>query len=106
MCIYLQKVNDICADYFQKVHVKSPLHGQTIAQIQTKRSGVGVEPVWSTPTPTPARCHDSGRLRLRLRLRTLGSKLGVSLFREHPLRFLAKTFNELHILDCIMYCMY
>ena len=44
---------DICTDYFQKVHPNSPLHRHTISQIETKRSGVGVETFWSTPTPTP-----------------------------------------------------
>ena len=51
---YLQNLNYICADYFQKVHVRSPLHRQIISQIKKKkRSGVGVEAVWSTPTQTP-----------------------------------------------------
>ena len=37
----------------KKVHANSPLHRRIISQIQTKRSGVGVEAVWSTQTPTP-----------------------------------------------------
>ena len=35
------------------MHVNSHLHRQLISQIQTKRSGIAVEAVWSTPTPTP-----------------------------------------------------
>ena len=39
------KKNDVCTDYFQKLHANSPLHRQIISQIQAKRSGVGVEAV-------------------------------------------------------------
>ena len=55
MSAYLPKKfkDDICTYYFQKEHDNSPLHGQSISQIHTKRFGVGVEAVWSTPTPTP-----------------------------------------------------
>ena len=53
MCIPTESKDDIFTDYFQKVHANSPLHRQIMSQIQTKRSGVGVEAVWSTPTPTP-----------------------------------------------------
>ena len=45
MCIPIEFKDDICTDYFQEVHVNYPLHWQIISQIQTKRSGVGVEAV-------------------------------------------------------------
>ena len=59
MCIlYTYKIwRRYLQDYFQKVHANSPLHRQIIVQIQTKRSGVGVEAVWSAPTPTPTPHH-------------------------------------------------
>ena len=45
--------DDVCTDYFQGVQTNCPLHRRIISQIQIKRSGVGVEVVWSTPTRTP-----------------------------------------------------
>ena len=44
-CIPTEFKDDICTDYFQKVHANSHLHRQIISQIQTKRSGVRVEAV-------------------------------------------------------------
>ena len=45
--------DDICTEYFPKVHANSPLHRQIKLHIQIKRSGVGVEEVRSIPTPIP-----------------------------------------------------
>ena len=46
ICVYLLNLkDDVCTDYFQKVHANCPLHRRIISQIQTKRPGVGVEAV-------------------------------------------------------------
>ena len=83
-CVYLLNLKDnVCTDYFQKVHTNSPLHRQTVSHIRTKRSGVGVEIEFEESETSReseskfdrlrlrilARCHDPGRLWLRLRLR-------------------------------------
>ena len=45
MRIHTEFKADIYTDYLQKVHANFPLHRQVISQIETKRSGVGVEAV-------------------------------------------------------------
>ena len=45
VCTPTEFKDDICTNYFPKLHANSPLRGQIISQIQTKRSGVGVEVV-------------------------------------------------------------
>ena len=46
ICVYfLNLKDDACTDYFQKVHANYPLHRRIISQVQTIRSGVGVEAV-------------------------------------------------------------
>ena len=42
MCLPTGFEDDICTDYFQKMHANYPLHKQIISQVKKKRSGVGV----------------------------------------------------------------
>ena len=46
ICVRLLNViDDICTDYFPKVHANYPLHRRILSSIQTKHSEVGVEAV-------------------------------------------------------------
>ena len=70
ICVYVQNLKTIPPQIIsKKVHANSLMHRQIISQIK-KRSGVGVEAVWSTltpgslprlratPTPTPHPCSE------------------------------------------------
>ena len=45
VCIAAEIKDDICTEYFHNRYANSPLRMQIISQIQTTRSGIGVEAV-------------------------------------------------------------